>query len=645
MADDSEPEDDAIERELPAVERAVALDLALGAASRKTADAFLNEQTAMLRIQREHLHEQRALQISHLKWRRFNDWARTGWQVMLAALGALAVAAIATALWDASRADGLVVDAFTVPPDFERQGLSGDVVADDVVERLGAIRKIAMTVSYSITNDVSADRANEVKVDIPETGVSVSDAWRYLRRWLGRERHLTGSLRKLEDGRITLSLSLDGAGAMTETGKSSDLPALEEKAAEDVFGAFDTVNFINYLSSTGRRGEAMETAARFVRVSRGLLHADSYCLWAYTTVYATGNVWLGLARAHIAMNLDPLLAVAHVMAARFDSFLGHDEDQLAEDRVILSLHNEDQLPAHQHGGFDQMKQQASGQIALLQGDFANALYRSCSHDCSYSSLVVMKAVMAARLHDIALARKLLGDGLAAGEADATDVNEARFYIDSAKGNWRAAVTDAAGISVHAKSADMSPRFVALAQATYAAPLLAIGQAHAGLFAEAQATIGATPRDCAACDAARGDIDATQRDWTGAADWFASAVKLAPAIPFAYSDWGAMLLARGDYDGAITKFAIAQEMGPHFADPPEMWGEALTQKNRSDLAVAKFEEANKYAPYWGRLHLKWGEALFYADKKDQALKQFTQAAGLALSASDKVSLAKWITLHG
>ena len=109
--------------------------------------------------------------------------------------------------------------------------------------------------SYSITNDVSSDRANEIKVDIPETGISVSDAWRYLRRWLGHERHLTGNLRKLDDGRISLSLSLDGADAVAAAGKPSDLPALEQKAAEDVFGGFDPVNHINYLTSRNRRRE------------------------------------------------------------------------------------------------------------------------------------------------------------------------------------------------------------------------------------------------------------------------------------------------------------------------------------------------------------------------------------------------------
>src|SRR5580698_7353102 len=118
MAEDSELEEEPLEREQPGIESSAALDFAHGAASRKAADAFLNEQTAMLRVQREHLYEQRDLQISHLKWRRFSDWARAGWQVILGAIGVVIVIAISTALWDASRAEGLVVDAFSVPQDY-----------------------------------------------------------------------------------------------------------------------------------------------------------------------------------------------------------------------------------------------------------------------------------------------------------------------------------------------------------------------------------------------------------------------------------------------------------------------------------------------------------------------------------------------
>jgi tetratricopeptide (TPR) repeat protein len=149
----------------------------------------------------------------------------------------------------------------------------------------------------------------------------------------------------------------------------------------------------------------------------------------------------------------------------------------------------------------------------------------------------------------------------------------------------------------------------------------------------------TPADCSLCLRMRGNIDAVENNWGGAAYWFGIAVKRAPSIPFAYTDWGAMLLHRGDYDAAIAKFTLANQKGPHFADPLEMWGEALMLKNRSDLALAKFEGANKYAPTWGRLHMKWGEALSYVGHKDEARAQYRIASTLDLSVADRAKLAR------
>src|SRR5215469_5852073 len=150
MNDELEFEDIVSGQEMPAAD-AAAMEMAMGAADRRRANAFLDSQTAIAHLQREHLHEQRALQISHLRWRRFNDWMRSGWQTGLAMLCAVAVAAVVTALWNASRANGLVVDAFTVPPDFEHRGMGGDVIAGDVTDRLAAIRQTAMSTSYSNT--------------------------------------------------------------------------------------------------------------------------------------------------------------------------------------------------------------------------------------------------------------------------------------------------------------------------------------------------------------------------------------------------------------------------------------------------------------------------------------------------------------
>ncbi len=641
MSDDAEPD-----RRPAGGDPLLAASLA-AAAHNPRYDDFVARQTRLAELQIDGLEKQDAYELSHLRWRRFNDQMKGAMQIMLVAVGLLIVIGIAAAVWNASRANGLVVDAFTVPPAFDARGTTGDVIAGDITSKVTSIRKVAMGISYSISSNVSADRHNDIKVDIPETGVSISEAWRTLRRWLGHERHLTGNVRELGDGRIALTTSLDGAAAMTETGAGSDLSAIEQRAAEDVFGAFDPVNHINYLSFEGRPREALAAAERFVPESQGQLHADSYALLSEATVAATGDIPLALARARIGISLDPKLAVLHVMTARYNYFLGHEEARLAQDRIVLTLSNDDQLPAHQHGGFDEMRRQAEAQIALLTGDFANATYWVCSHTCNSIGLLVTKSALLARLHDVAAARGLLAEGQAAPSAFPDDVHEARYQIDVAQGNWQAALTEAAAMrSFYVRlGRNISPRLIALAYATEVAPLLAVAQARTGQFAKAHATIDRTPGDCVSCEAARGDIDGLEKNRNGATFRYARAVRDAPSLPFADADWGAMLLRKGDYDGAIAQLKVAHEKGPHFADPLEMWGEALIAKSRSDLALAKFEEAAKYAPNWGRLHLKWGEALLWSGEKAGAQKQFAIASHLDLTPAERVQLARMEVRHG
>jgi tetratricopeptide (TPR) repeat protein len=218
----------------------------------------------------------------------------------------------------------------------------------------------------------------------------------------------------------------------------------------------------------------------------------------------------------------------------------------------------------------------------------------------------------------------------------------QFQRLAALGEWQAARNDIEGALATKEARDPVELITLRAQAW---PWLALAEAKSGDLESARATIAKTRLDCYLCLRVRGDMDALVWNWNGAEYWYASAVKLAPSLPFAYTDRGAMLLWKGDFEGAIANFNLANQKGPHFADPLEMWGEALIAKNRSDLALAKFAEAAKYAPNWGRLHLKWGEALLWSGKRDAAKKQFDIAAALDLSPSEKSELARMRNAHG
>jgi hypothetical protein len=629
----------------------------LGRASREKADAYLDEQTSLIHLQKEHLHEQRLLLLSHLKWRRFDDQLKGALQIMLVILGAAVVIALGAAVWNASQANGLVVDSFSVPPSFAQDGITGEALADDVTGLLAEIRDRGVRNSFSNSADVSKASQNAIRVEIPDTGISIAEAWRYLRSWLGHERHLSGSLRQAADGIVTLKLSLDSGSTVSVSGPASALPKLEKDAVEQVFERFDPINHIVYLLSQSRYVEAYEAAKRFVPVAQGrMFQADSYALWGETTRLATGDLRDAIAHERVGMMIDPDLATTHLMASRDLAGLGHDEESLHEAQAIQTLKDSDQLPQHRGTGFASMRQEAGSAVAVFLGDFQNATAWDCGHGCgNLGGRLLFVAGYKARMHDVALARQMLAQAAAANSGmqplgavlGRPQFGEVRYWIDAGLQDWRAAAEDARNTRAGSMRADgdTSARFLSQMASVRYDPLIAIADAHLGEFQSAHRIIDTTAGDCYLCTRARGVIAAREGRPQAAAWWFARAISEAPSIPFAYADWGEMLLRRGEYDAAIAKLKDANDKGPHFADPLEMWGEALMQKNRSDLALAKFAEADKYAPHWGRLHLKWGEALFYAGRKDEAKKQFAIASALQFSPADTAALLQWKSRHG
>ncbi|MEI9887482.1 MAG: hypothetical protein WDN08_13465 [Rhizomicrobium sp.] len=478
------------------------------------------------------------------------------------------------------------------------------------------------------------DRDKDIKVEIPETGVSLAQAWRYLRLWFGNERPLSGNVRLLDGGRIALTLVLDGE-IFRFTGAPRDLDALEDAAAERIFAAVDPTNYVLYLFGKNRFAEGYAAAARNVALapddfSRG----GAFSLWANATHYSAGDLALAYARASMAVALAPKSTSGHMELLSVALALGHDEDGLRQARIIATQRKADEAPSFQERGYAYAQDVAHFARDSVLGDFTQGLVEHCDAGCTLGILKLRRAEYAARLHDPMASDVLFADGLAAGQASATRQARTRYFAAVARGDWpagvRAARTYAAALA--AENAPV-PRLGAALVANVATPLLSVALAHAGDVAGAQAAVAATPLDCYDCLRARGRVAALRQDTSGAQAWFARAVAAAPSIPFAYADWGEMLLRRGDFGAAISKFDLAHQKGPHFADPLELWGEALVATNRSDLAIAKYAEVARYAPNWGRLHLKWGEALLWLGRQDDAKKQLAAAAALFLTPAE------------
>ncbi|HEX4301513.1 MAG TPA: hypothetical protein VHZ78_01880 [Rhizomicrobium sp.] len=613
--------------------------VALAGASRATADAYLAEQLRLTRLQSDSLIEQNAFELSHLRWRRFNDQMKGALQIMVVALGLAVVTGLIVAVWNASQADGVVVEAFAVPPAFAQAGMGGDVVADDLTNKIAAIRDFADANSLAQSRHVQKDREGDIKVEIPETGVSLAQAWRYLRQWFGNERPLTGNVRMLDGGRIVLTVMLDSQ-TFVYTGAANQLDALEQKAAEQIFATFEPSNYILYLGGNNRLAEAYAAAGHNAMLAatdddRG----NVYSLWANTTVGAIGDMRLAHLRAQMSVAFAPKQTSGHMEMMDDSAILGHDEDVLRQARIIPNQRREDEAPQFRELGYAYAQDSARYNASEELGDFGHMM-NLCNVLCSVAVQKTRNAQAAARLHDPAASRHLLEEAHALGAVFSQSDPRARYYLAVATGDWTAAIGAARDYAA-AIAADNAhvPRLAATVTATQVVPLLAFAQAQAGDLAAASATIAPTPLDCYHCLRVRGVIAALARDRRQAETWFARAIAAAPSIPYAYADRGEMLLRAGDFNGAIAQFDLAHQKGPAFADPLELWGEALVASNRSDLALAKFADAARHTPNWGRLHLKWGEALLWLGRKDDAKAQFALAAALELSDAEKSERAR------
>jgi tetratricopeptide (TPR) repeat protein len=638
-----------------------ATGMVLNSASREKADAFLDAQIGLLHLEKEKLAKEDAaidaeiaLNLSHLRFRRLGDFTKFGLESATALLVLLVLIGIGAVIWAAANDHGLMIDAFRVPPDMEQKGLGGDVVASALLDHLAQLQ--AETDSSRAPDTFSSNWGKDIKVEIPETGISIGEGYRYLAGWLGHQTHITGEVYHTTNG-IALVTRVSGFPGVRFEGREADLDALIARAAESVYGQTQPYRYAIYIGSVREDHVLGEKLLRDLATSG----SDADKPWAYSVwgeaALGANDIGAALYRARKAVALAPDIPLIDYNLAQVEASAGHDEQELeAAEHAVRALAGAGADKGTVLSGLI-IGLQSRETIAEEEGDYASAvaederILQATDYEASHMSSFFMRAANAALAHDTAGARRLLGAGTDIGMIRETfkgygwglaNFVSPQFMTLAQRGEWQAARVSLAGTlnTPWARS-----RVSETEVRTQIRPWLALAEAKSGDRKAALNLIGTSPLDCYLCLRMRGNIDAVGGNWSGAAYWFARAVDAAPSIPFAYTDWGAMLLAKGDADGAIAQFERAHDKGPHFADPLEMWGEALMAKNRSDLALAKFEEADKYAPRWARLHLKWGEALFYAGKRDEAKKQFAIASGLGPSAADAQTLGKWIKTHG
>jgi Flp pilus assembly protein TadD len=623
---------------------AAGLGLALDAvradpAMAEDARTLLKEQARLARTQADQLNEDAGLARWSLRLRHASAIMKFAFELAIALVLVAIAAALAAAMWSAAHQNGLVIEAFAVPPDLTQRGLSGEVVATRLLDKLARMQD--ETNSIRPADTYRNNWGDDIKVEIPDTGISIGELNRYLRHWLGHETHITGEIYRLPAG-IAVTARAQDAGT-TYTGKQADFDALLQKAAESIYAQTQPYRYAAFLDQVGRDKEAIGVLTRLAATAAPpeRAWADSLLGNLYN-VYGPQDAALPTLRAGVAA--DPTNAHAWDNLSSNEISRDRLEDAYRHTEQALRLYDSGSV-AFDPGRVAMIKLQDKAFLASTVGDFraAEAMDESIrqlpDRDGTQDQAAIDEALQVAFDHDLQRARKLLGAIRPSTMNGRLNLWFQRVALAFLAKDWRS-------LAQAMEQRDLfriaPPSFHPLLEFILNRipnSLFAESKAEQGDIAGARRLIATTPLDCYDCLRMRGKIDAAAKNWSGAAYWFARAVRSAPSIPMALSDWGEMLLRKGDIEGALAKFADAHAKGPHFADPLEGWGEGLIANNRSDLALAKFETANRFAPKWGRLHLAWGEALFYTGRKREARTQWQLAARLELSAPDRATLAR------
>ena len=571
-------------------------------------------------------------QIGLARNERFRARIKAVRDLSIAATVFLLLAAVGAMVWSARQANEVVLQAFVVPPEMAAEGLTGEAVAGELLDRMGALQtKAEASTVFSKTE--ARGEGETVRVEIPQTGVSLGEVERYLRQRLGRQTIVSGALRRRGD-RLLLTVRASGSPGRTLEGTEAELPALLQTAAEAVLQDTQPLRLTGYLVGEKRFAEA-EAVLRPLLAS-GPNEERSQAYMAMTTIFFSSQ---RLEEARSAVRQAVRLNRSGASLA----YLGAAEGALGRHEASLSAITSARAAFRRPGGGDALSpvvRETADPVMLqwMQGytrDYTDAVKNNQNAAAIAARLgdeqsrrfsLWNAAQYAAAGRDLPLARRLSAD-LPRTEETLLNRNFLEFETAAALEDWPSALRASLAIPN-----DGPPEFVAL-DARY----LALS----GRMPEAAELAAGLRNDCYPCLIVRGELAAWSGDAPASDRWFAEAVRQGPSLPSAHSAWGQARLARGDLPGAIRMFREAQARGPRWADPLKFEGDALARQGDHRAALRRYEAALDRAPNWGGAHLAAGRALAALRRPQQATEAWRRALRLDLSAADRAQALRLV----
>ena len=566
--------------------------------ARKTA-IFLDRQSLLLETQREHLRDEHALRMAHLRnqlreegLRRLGLRLRVGFQLFLVLIATVIGLAAAIMIHDAVTSRRVVIEPFHTPPTLAARGIDGTVVAAMLLDDLSGLQDA--TRSTSAARGLTSAWTGNIKLEVPETGISVDEISRLLRERFGHDVHIDGDLVETTPGGLSLTVRGNGVPPKTFEGSAAELARLAVVAAEYVYSRSQPGRWASYLTIHGRNEEAIAFCKNAVGSAEPADRAILLSRWAVAISNSGGSIRESLGLERAAVKLQPDLWNSHNNIINGLILLADEEGAWKAGKEMLKIAGgrPGRAPEIYFQNWDALTWNL---LPWLAGAIADAEFNAGVGSQIVSSGPIIADVYA-RLHDseaVEFALKTAGedpDDLG-GNALAHNVR-GRMALEG--GDTATAVTE-----LEAFGTAFANPSVSTENPGYQC-WIAPAEEAAGHPDKADALLksAGTYVDCYRF---RADILDGRGNWPGAQKAYAEAVALAPDLPAAYYSWGVALAKHGDAAGAVAKLKVANQKGPHWAEPLKAWGDVLAKEGKIKDALGKYDEAMKYAPNWKQLH--------------------------------------------
>jgi tetratricopeptide (TPR) repeat protein len=565
--------------------------------ARKT-EIFLDKQAQILETQNQHLKEEHAARLHFLQGqarevdlRRFGLRLRVGFQLFLVLVATVIGIGGTVLIHDAVTSRSVVMEPFEVPHALAERGLTGTVVASGVLDQLTRLQ--AATRSPVLGRNLSSAWSKEIKLSVPEAGISIGEISHLLKARFSADIHISGDVVQTEVGGLEVTVRGDGVSPQTFTDTGDHLSRLTTEVAEYVYSQSQPALWAAHLVNLGRYQEAIAFCQAAFGSASLPERAPLLTYWGIAITKSGGARPQALALLERAIALQPDYWYAYGVLPKIRGMSGEEEGvwRLGEDMRKIAGGRPGRASEEAYGDIDLLLRNYP---ALLAADTADVETHSGVGSASYT-LGSEIALLEALLHDPAAAELTL-QTIRPDTSDPTiaaDTALVRGILAAQSGDTARAVTEMERFSV--AYADPAVAWANYGFHCWVAP----AEEAAGHPDKADTVLkaGGTFVDCYRF---HGDILDGRGDWKSAQQWYAKSVELAPDLPAGYYSWGLALVKHGDLDRAAAKFKDANQRGPHWADPLKAWGDLLVTQGKTKDALAKYDEAVKYAPNWKQL---------------------------------------------